>query len=265
MSLDVFSFSFFSRLCTPQSSGQQNFFKMCDDKFDCRNDVFIAATTEINYLDLRNYLMRKMYRNGNSFPKGTKFYLISGIHHYEIKKPEKEIVLGHADSKLTSQFHDTVFSDLKNFCGFMACESCHRAGRIKECDSIKKCKSDFGPKYSSIWSDMEYKVQPVLIYTEKPPGKKEYTLKELSRDQLTKNLMEDLHNSSRPSVLIFASCFSSLSSITNILTYFGILATLKISNEIGRNFEGTAYEGKAYSLDEIQKDIIDAMDPEKVP
>ena len=199
------------------------------------NEIFIASVTAINYIDLRKYLRPKLSRDAKVFPKKTVFYLLSGIHHGDGG------VIGHSDSSLNSQFQ-TLFKILSNFCGYLDC---------KECKSIrgKPCSSKL-----SVWKEMEYdfKIIPLdtIAHINNDLKDETFVLSERSQKDLM-NLSKELTKQTRPSALIFASCHSLYSSITDILRSNGIIATMNISKDLGE-----ATEGKVFQLDDQQREVI---------
>ena len=199
------------------------------------NEIFIASVTAINYIDLRKYLRPKLSRDAKVFPKKTVFYLLSGIHH------GNGGVIGHSDSSLNSQFQ-TLFKIMSNFCGYLDC---------KECKSIrgKPCSSKL-----SVWKEMDYdfKIIPLDTIAKFSNDLKDETfvLSERSEKDLM-NLSKELTVQTRPSALIFASCHSLYSSITDILRSNGIIATMNISKDLGE-----VTEGKVFHLDDQQREVL---------
>lgn len=181
----------------------------------------------------------KLYRDNLCYPKGTIFYLIAGIHHTESG------ALGRSDSNLTAQFHQTLTSYLMNFCGERDCVQCNLYAH-----KIEKCKSN-----KSIWKEYDYEVDLVPIYTMGENGS--FDLTAVSNQEITKNLARKLHSQKQPSTLIFASCFSELSTVTKMMISYGILAILNILKDMGENLE--VAEGQMYCLDEVQKSVINKM------
>ena len=199
------------------------------------NEIFIASVTAINYIDLRKYLRPKLSRDAKVFPKKTVFYLLSGIHHGDGG------IIGHSDSSLNSQFQ-TLFKILSNFCGYLDC---------KECKSIrgKPCSSKL-----SVWKEMEYdfKIIPLdtIAHINNDLKDETFVLSERSEKDLM-NLSKELTEQTRPSALIFASCHSLYSSITDILRSNGIIAIMNISKDLGE-----VTEGKVFHLDDQQREVL---------
>ena len=203
------------------------------------NEIFIASVANISYFDLKDYLLPKISRNAKVFPKGTVFYLLCGIHH----GPDGEI--GRCDPSLNSQFHYTLFNNLQHCCGYLECEECQ--GFLTE-----PCSSN-----QSVWDEMEYEDKIVPLYTvaqddndDSDEEEEKYELSPRSKKDLMK-LSKELTEQTRPSALIFASCNSLYSSITDILRANGIIATMNISKDLGE-----VTEGKVFHLDDQQKTVM---------
>ena len=168
---------------------------MSDKKIESVHQVFIASVKNINYFDLLEYLRPKISRDANEFPKGTVFYVLSGIHHGH------EGELGETDPSLHSQFHYALFNNLANYCGYLDCEQCR--GFL-----VEPCASN-----SSVWEDMDYRDKIVPLYTisNDSSDDEENVSYQLSRKSIIdlKHLCQDIMNENRPTALIFASCNSS--------------------------------------------------------
>lgn len=213
---------------------------MSDNKIESINQVFIASTKNINFLDLKGYLRTRISREARVFPKGTVFYLLTGIHHYEGE-------IGHTDPSLNCQFHYALFSSLAYYCGYLECQECQEL-------SIKPCSSS-----SSVWTDMNYRAKVVPLYTlpsetsDSEEDNETYGLARISNQDL-KWLCEDLMTENKPTALIFASCASMYSEITDILRSNGVIATMNISKDL---YEIT--EGKMLCLDDQQTEVITSV------
>lgn len=209
------------------------------NKFESYNQIFIAAIASVNYFDLLKYLKPKLQRKNLCFPKGTTFHLLAGIHHQEGGKP------GRTDPSLLSQFYHTLLKYLQNICGNDDCKQCQKLITTKPCSQ-------------SIWKDMDYHLNLIPIDTvlqECVDAKGEsYGLSEKSKESL-KDLSKDLcyqgKEEAKQSSLIFASCYSIYSNITDLLRANGILTIMNISKD-----KGEVTEGKAFHLDPQQRDII---------
>lgn len=216
------------------------------DKFQSFNHVFIASTESINYLNLQNYLLPRISRGANTFPRGTIFYLLCGIHHHPSAKYDGKP--GPSDPSLNISFHYALFRSLSNFCGYLEC---------KNCDDFftKPCDSNL-----SVWKDMEYSDRIIPLYTipesnneESEEEEESYELSNKSKIDL-ENLSRDLLNQTKPTALIFASCYSLYSNITELLRSNGIVAVLNLSRDLGE-----VTEGKLFCLDNQQRNVIHHM------
>lgn len=202
-----------------------------DSKFHCENKIFISTKDSVNAREaLKNLKVR--IANGD-FAEGTVFNVVCGTHH---AKKDQKVQLGEIDPGLL-QFYYLVFSQLKNFCGDLECTSCKKL-------NMKKCKS-------SIWDEMKFECEIVPIFSEKIPGDgSNYELSALSKDDLTR-LSKKLCNQSRPSMLMFASCYSYFSDITDVLRGNGVVAALNIIKD-----KGDISQGRLFQLDSKQEQII---------
>ena len=113
---------------------------------------------------------------------------------------------------------------------------------------------------SSIWNDMDYHLKVIALTTIPESARKfndmdqSYELSLESKrqlDGLSKELCNHTRNNAKPSSLIFASCYSMYSDITNLLRANGVLAIMNISKD-----KGDVTEGRAFHLDTQQKKII---------
>ena len=109
----------------------------------------------------------------------------------------------------------------------------------------------------SVWEEMEYEDRLVPLYTiaqdnndVRDKEEEKYELSKRSKKDLMK-LSKELTEQTRPSALIFASCNSLYSSITDILRANGIIATMNISKDLGE-----ITDGKVFWLDDQQKEVI---------
>ena len=64
-----------------------------------------------------------------------------------------------------------------------------------------------------------------------------------------------LRKGKKPSLVVFASCFSFNSTIKDFLYSKGVMASLSISSD-----KGKVTEGKLFSLDQDQQDVIKRYD-----
>ena len=77
-----------------------------------------------------------------------------------------------------------------------------------------------------------------------------YELSEVSKRELARYATV-LRKCKEPSLVIFASCYSFESQIKDYLYSTGVMASLSITKD-----KGNITEGKEFSLDEDQQDII---------
>ena len=192
-----------------------------DSKFRIENNVFISATEEINAHDLQTYLFELVL--SGFLPFGTTFYMIGGIHHGITQ--DKEAFEGQTDFTLLHGFYHQVYTKL--------------------------CQLE-------IWNKMEYDFSLVPITCSEEVNKKtwqiSYQFSEISKRELTK-LARKLTKGKKPSLVVFASCFSFYSTIKDYLYSKGVMASLSISFD-----KGKVTEGKLFSLDQDQQDVIKRYD-----
>ena len=84
-----------------------------------------------------------------------------------------------------------------------------------------------------------------------------YVLSETSKkdlQELSKDLCNQTKKDAKPSALIFASCYSMFSNITNILRANGVITVMNMSKD-----KGDVSEGKAFHLDSQQQYIISKL------
>ena len=190
-------------------------------KFVIENDVFISATDAINASELQACIV-DLVQSG-VLPPETVFYLIGGIHHG--KTQYKEVVEGHTDFTLLHGFYHKLYSEL------------------------------FGLE---VWKTMKYDFVLVPITCSEQIDTKTwnqtYFLSEISKHELSK-LARKLLKGKKPSLIIFASCFSFESTIKDFLFSKGIMASLSISRD-----KGQVTGSKLFSLDQDQQDVIRRYD-----
>ena len=214
---------------------------MSTNRFQNHNEIFIAAVESVNYFDLLKYLKPKLCRSNLIYPKGTMFYLLSGIHHEPSTKDHGKP--GRSDPSLLSQFYHTLLKYLQNICGFDGCKQCQKLITMKPCTS-------------SVWKDMDYQLKVLQLETTVENGEENqsYILSETSKkdlQELSKDLCNQTKKDAKPSALIFASCYSMFSNITNILRANGVITVMNMSKD-----KGLVSEGKAFNLDWQQQRII---------
>ena len=210
-------------------------------KFESYNKIFIAAIDSVIYFDLLKFLKPRLQRPNLVFPKGTIFHLLAGLHHEPSSKEHGQP--GKTDPSLLSQFHHTLLKYIQNICGFDDCTQCQKLITMKPC---KK----------SIWKDMDYQLKSIHLETVSgfDQDHESYELSTESRknlEALSKELRNQTKDNANPSALIFASCYSLYSNITDILRTNGILAIMNISKD-----KGEVSEGKAFHLDVDKRRII---------
>ena len=192
-----------------------------DSKFRLENNVFISAIEEINAHDLQTYLFELML--SEVLPSGTTFYMIGGIHHSltqaeEVKEAKTDFTLLHG-------FYHQVYTKLIQL---------------------------------EIWNKMKYDftLAPITCSEEidTTTWQTAYKFSDISKLELTK-LARKLIKGKKPSLVVFASCFSFYSTIKDYLYSKGVMASLSISYE-----KGKVTERKLFSLDQDQQDVIKRYD-----
>ena len=191
-----------------------------------QNGHFITFTDEVDATQIVNYIEPKFI--GKEFLPGTEFIIVAGSHHGLNK--DGKVKLGSMDFKLLQGFYYKLFNTLQ---------------RHKNSNGV------------SMWEEQGYKRSLVPISAKEKMDletfESKYELSEVSRWDV-KQLAKKLRKSKRPSVLIFASCYSFQSEIRELLIANGILASLNISKD-----RGMVSEGKMFELDKQQQEIIDTI------
>ena len=186
-------------------------------KFRLENNVFISATEEINASELQEFVVDLVSKG--VLPSRTIFYLIGGIHHG--MSQNDKVIEGQTDFTLLHGFYHKLYSKLFRL---------------------------------DIWDKMKYDFVLVPITCIEEPNLKTwettYKLSDISKRELEK-LARTLLKGKTPSLVIFASCFSFDSMIKDILYSKGVMASLSISYD-----KGEISEGKMFSLDQDQQDVI---------
>ena len=170
---------------------------MSQGNFKNCNEIFISSVAAVNYFDLLKYLKPKLYRRSIIFPKGTLFYLLTGIHHPPSAKFHGK--LGPTDSSLQSQFYHTLLKYLRIICGDPACVQCKSLITLRPCST-------------SIWNDMDYHLKLIALSTISAEDQM-YQLSEKSKkdlDELFNKMCSQTKDNTKPTALIFASCYSIL-------------------------------------------------------
>ena len=192
-----------------------------DSKFRLENNVFISAIEEINAHDLQTYLSELVLTGG--LPFGTTFYMIGGIHHG--RDQDKKAFEGRTDFTLLHGFYHQVYTKLSQL---------------------------------EIWNKMNYDFSLVPITCSEEidttTWQTTYNFSDISKLELTK-LARKLIKGKKPSLVVFASCFSFYSTIKDYLYSKGVMASLSISYD-----KGKVSEGKLFSLDQDQQDVIKRFD-----
>ena len=186
-------------------------------KFQLENNVFVSATEEINASELQEYMF-KLVKEG-FLPSGTTFYMIGGIHHGTTS--DGKVIEGQTDFKLLHGFYHQVYNNLTQL---------------------------------EIWDKMSYDYVLVPITCSAKINHttwtETYALSNVSKRELSR-LARKLLKGKKPSLVLFASCFSFNSKIKDFLFSKGVMASLSISHD-----KGEVTEGKLFALDEDQQNVI---------
>ena len=191
------------------------------NKFRIENNVFISAIDEIKASELQACMV-ELVKNG-ALPPGTIFYLIGGIHHGMNR--QREVVEGQTDFTLLHGFYHQVYSILMTLDVWN--------------------KRNYGFKLVPITCSEEYSFKTF---------ESSYVLSKISKQELS-DLARKLLSGKEPSLVVFASCFSFNSTIKDFLYSKGVMASLSISFD-----KGEVTEGKLFSLDQDQQDVIKRYD-----
>ena len=192
-------------------------------KFRLENNVFISVTEEIKAGELQEYIV-DLVKSG-VLPIGTAFYLVGGIHH-DINKLGN-VTESKTDFTLLHGFYHKIYTSLINL---------------------------------KTWDKMNYDYELVPITCSEQVTfigascHEAYQLSEISKREILK-LTRKLLKRERPSLIVFASCFSFESAIKHFLYSKGVMASLSISYD-----KGQVSDGKQFSLDQDQQDIIKKYD-----
>lgn len=185
-------------------------------KFRIENNVFVSATEEINASELQECVIKLV--TSRNLPFGTVFYLIGGIHH---GKNDGKVIEGQTDFTLLQGFFHQVYTHLIE---------------LKEWD---------GNQHDYVLIPVTCKSTP-----NDETFESDYELSNISK-RVLKRLANELRTSKKPSLVIFASCYSYESNIKDYLCSLGVMASLNISQD-----KGFVTQGKAFSLDEDQQNVI---------
>ena len=189
--------------------------KVC--KFRLENNVFISATEEIDATELQTYII-DLVKDG-LLPPQTVFYLIGGIHHGLNR--DGEAIEGQTDFTLLHGFYHQVYTNASKL------------------DSWKEKKYDFVLVPVTCSAEIDYQT-----------WRETYKLSDISKNELSR-LARKLLKGKKPSLVVFASCFSFNSTIKDFLFSKGVMASLSLSYD-----KGQVTEGKSFSLDKDQQDVI---------
>ena len=180
-------------------------------KFRSKNHSYISTHDKINANELENHLSSRILKKD----------LLAGIHHG--RDNSGKAITGHTDFALLQGFYHQVFTKLMQL------------------------KDD---KERIIWKDMGYTVQLVPITSDLKKDGSTYVLSDLSKRVLD-DLGDKLCEQTRPFVLVFASCFSEMSNINDVLNRNGIISTLNLSIE-----KGLVTNGRVFALDSSQREVL---------
>ena len=187
------------------------------NKFRLENNVFVSATEEINASELQAYMFN-LVKEG-LLPSGTTFYMIGGIHHGTTI--DGKVIEGQTDFTLLHGFYHQVYNNLTQL---------------------------------EVWDKMNYDYVLVPITcsakVDHTTWTESYALSNISRRELSR-LARKLRKGKKPSLVIFASCFSYNSNIKDYLFSKGAMASLSISHD-----KGKVTEGKLFALYEDQQNVV---------
>ena len=106
-----------------------------------------------------------------------------------------------------------------------------------------------------IWDQKhhDYKLVPITCSSnvDFATWEETFQLSEISKRELS-SLARKLLKEKKPSLIVFASCFSYNSTIKDFLHSKGVMASLSISHD-----KGQVTEGKTFTLDKDQQDTIE--------
>ena len=160
-------------------------------RFENVERTIITFKGKIGHTDVEHLIQR--YVQQKIWHKKSQIVVLCGHHH---KERNGEVVLGETDLKLFANCHASIHDRL--------------------------CKKDYWKK---TWKEQEYRYHVQYIATkESNPTKKEeakYELIETSIQSL-QELFEDVLESKKPYVLIFASCHSYYSELKSLMSAYGL-------------------------------------------
>ena len=192
---------------------------------DLYKNVLITTNDSLNAKQLEDHLSEKL-KSKERFPENSEIIILAGIHHSLDEK--NSVKVDKTDFALVQGFYYKLFSTL---------------AKLKNPES-----GNF------IWDEMKYQSKVILLASKENLNRKTfqitYELSDLTKRDL-KSLAKDLLISERPSVVVFASCFSQKSSITDFLISNTVLASLNLSKE-----RGDISGGRVYGIDNEQREIL---------
>lgn len=192
---------------------------------DYYKNVLITTNDSLNAKQLEDYLSEKLKKR--EFPKNSKIILLAGCHH-EIDR-NNTVKPNKTEFALLQGFYFKVFSTLAKI------EDPPKSGKF-------------------IWDEMNYQRKVIPIANKESCDlktfKSTYELSDLTKADL-KDLAKGLLKSKRSCVIVFASCYSFGSSITDFLISKTVLSSLKLSKD-----KGELSGGKSFGIDNEQREIL---------
>ena len=190
--------------------------------FHMERNVIITADEKIDGNKLEKFLLDNL----DKFQEKTDFIVLSGHHHEKI---ENDVSVGETESALIDGFLG-AFERLYQHSTSHSCKT-----------NCQKC----------MWKAKKFKKSSINIKTIKKGGK--FVISESGKSEI-KSKFEDLLTSTKPHVLIFASCFSHLSEINHTLRASGLYSCLLVSTE-----RSEITLGKVCHLDKEQQELLEAV------
>ena len=192
--------------------------------FHVERNVIITANTEIDGKNLEKFLLNNL----DKFQEKTDFIVLSG-HHHEKNENDGTVSVGKTDSALTDGFDGAL-------------------ERLLQHSKSHSCKTDC---QKCMWKAKKFKNSNIFIKTIKRGGK--YVISEAGKS-IIKSKFKALLTSTKPHVLIFASCFSHLSEINHTLRASGLYSCLLVSTE-----RSEITLGKVCHLDKEQQELLECV------
>ena len=172
----------------------------CLKPFHMERNVIITADEKIDGNKLEKFLLDNL----DTFQEKTDFIVLSGHHHD--KNEDGTVSVGKTESALIDGFLG-AFERLYQHSTSHSCKT-----------NCQKC----------MWKAKKFKKSSINIKTIKKGGK--FVISESGKSEINSKF-EDLLTSTKPHVLIFASCFSHLSEINHTLRASGLYSCLLVSTE----------------------------------